>query len=713
MSSHIPVDGHQRAHETGVVPSAIFGQSAPVEQQRMPISWRGGYTMAVQHYSVEVQSDFLEKITRARPAPALAELIWNALDADASRVSVTFHDNEMGGLDRIIIRDNGDGIPRDKAPGYFGSLGGSWKKAGGATLSGRTLHGEEGRGRFKAFALGAIADWKVVYERDGRLWSYVISMSATHIQTVDISDEEEAEHDAVKGVTLEIGHPIKNFALDSDTVVDELTTIFALYLSDYQSVVVEVAGRRIDPSSLIVERKGYQLQNIVMEDQTYLAKLEIIQWNGINARALYLCNDKRFPLSLVSEGRRFHVGGFQFTAYLQSSLFTEMQKKGTMDLAEMQKPVIQALDEAQQKIKDHFVDRAAQEASSFVQEWKDEQIYPYQGEPANHVEKVERQVFDIVALNVARHMPDFSQAPIQNKQFQLRMLRQAIEKSPQELQTILNEVLDLPKRKQDELASLLQNVSLSSIISSAKVVADRLKFLMGLDAILFDKGPKQRIKERSQLHRILAENCWLFGEEFSLSVDDQSLTEVLRAHKKLLKDKIAIDKPVKHPTQKKGIVDLMLSKVTRHHREDVKHLVVELKRPSVKIGSKEVSQIEQYAFAVAADDRFKAVDVTWEFWVISDDYDRFAEQRITDPATGEIFRKGNTSIFVKTWAQVLNDNRARMQFFQEHLQFEASKEEAIKHLQERHAQYLEGVFPDVDEDEDDEPVLEPALSEDE
>jgi hypothetical protein len=662
--------------------------------------------MAVSHYPVEVQSDYLEKITRAKPAPALAELIWNALDADASRVSVTLHDNGMGGLDRIIVRDNGEGIPHAKAPSYFGNLGGSWKKTGGPTQSGRTLHGEEGRGRFKAFALGAIADWKVVYERDGRLWSYVISMSATNIQMVDISDEEEAEPDAAKGVSLEIGQPHKNFDLTSTSIIDELTTIFALYLSDYQNVVVEIHGKRIDPSGLIAERKKYALQNIVMEDEAYVAKLEIIQWNGINERALYLCNDKRFPLSRVSEGRRFHVGPFQFTAYFQSPLFTEMQKKGTIDLAEMQTPVIQALDEAQQKIKEHFLERAAQEASSFVQEWKDEQIYPYQGEPANQVEKVERQVFDIVALNVARHMPDFSGAPAQNKQFQLRMLRQAIERSPQELQTILKEVLDLPKRKQDELADLLQNMSLSSIISSAKVVADRLKFLLGLDAILFDKGPKQRLKERSQLHRILAENCWLFGEEFSLSVDDQSLTEVLRAHKKVLGEKIAIDKPVKHPTQKKGIVDLMLSKSTRHHREDVKHLVVELKRPSVKIGSKEISQIEQYAFAVAADSRFQAVNVTWEFWAISDEYDEFAARRITDLETGQIHKNGNMAIFVKTWGQVLNDNRARMQFFQEHLKFDASKEEAIKHLQQRHAQYLEGVFPDVDEDEQEEVTLE-------
>ena len=54
---------------------------------------KGRFAMAQQQYPVEVQSDFLEKITRAKPVQALAELIWNGLDADAGRVSVSFGHN--------------------------------------------------------------------------------------------------------------------------------------------------------------------------------------------------------------------------------------------------------------------------------------------------------------------------------------------------------------------------------------------------------------------------------------------------------------------------------------------------------------------------------------------------------------------------------------------------------------------------------------------
>ena len=52
--------------------------------------------MANHSYPVEVQSDFLEKITRAKPVQALAELIWNSLDADASNVDVFVEQNELG-----------------------------------------------------------------------------------------------------------------------------------------------------------------------------------------------------------------------------------------------------------------------------------------------------------------------------------------------------------------------------------------------------------------------------------------------------------------------------------------------------------------------------------------------------------------------------------------------------------------------------------------
>lgn len=650
--------------------------------------------MAVQQYPVEVQPDHLEKITRAKPVQALAELIWNGLDADANRITVSFEQNELGALDRVTVRDNGNGLSRADAPERFRRLGGSWKKPGITTPRGRYLHGQEGRGRFKAFAIGRFAEWAVVYERDGKRWSYTIAMSEGDIRHVAISDEVPASAESDHGVTLTITEPLKDFhSLDSDTALNELAQIFALYLADYGDLNILIGGRRIDPKTVIAGRKAFNLSDIEVDGKPHPVRLEIVEWNGVSNRSLYLCNDKRFPL--VQVDRRFHIGSFQFSAYLQSSYLNVAQADGTVELAEMQTPIVAAIDEAQKTIKEYFRTRAAEEARDFVQVWKDESIYPFQGDAVTQIEQVERQVFDIVALNVVRHLPDFAEAASKNKAFQLRMLRQAIEKSPEDLQLILTEVLNLPKRKRDELAELLRDVSLTSIINSAKVVADRLRFITGLDAILFDPEPKKRLKERTQLHRIIAENCWLFGEEFSLSVDDQSLTEILRAHKTLLGEDVVIDAPVKHVSKTRGIVDLVLSKATRQHRANcLTHLVVELKAPKVPINAAEITQIEGYAASVMEDVRFRGVGVNWVFWVISDEIGSHARFRITEPETGLIHKAGNVAIYVKTWAQVLDENRARMQFFQEHLKFQADKTDSLKHLQERHAQYLEGVFDD-------------------
>lgn len=654
--------------------------------------------MAKHSYSVEVQSDFLEKITRAKPAQALAELIWNSLDADASRVDVNFEENELGAMSKIIVRDNGTGMEYEKAPELFKSLGGSWKRSRSTTQKeGRFLHGQDGRGRFKAFALGRVVEWEVMYQKASALSTFTVVMTTANMKEVIISDEEEAGSERRPGVTVTVTELYKDFrSLASDTGLQELTEIFALYLADYKSVLISVDGTRIDPSSVITSQGTVNLNDVVDEGRAYSARLEIIEWRSATNRALYLCNEKGFPLAEIE--RRFHIGTFQFSAYLKSDYISKLQDQGMLEVAEMDTRIVAVVDEAQEAIKNYFRNRAAQEAQNVVREWKQEQVYPYEGEPVTKVEEVERQVFDIVAVTTSQYLPDFSTAQPKNKAFHLRLLRQAIEKSPEDLQIILSEVLRLPKRKQEELAELLRDVSLSAIIGAAKIVADRLKFLTGLEVILFDAESKKRLKERSQLHRIIAENCWLFGEEYNLSVDDRSLSEVLRKHRQLLGEDTIIDEPVKHVSKDRGIIDLMFSRaIRRHNADELTHLVVELKAPKVKIDKDEVLQTENYAISVMKDERFRSVNTTWVFWAISDDYGDYAEYRMKSVAgsgnsRGKIHDAENVTIWIKTWAQVLEENRARLQFFQERLEYQADKGASLNHLQEHYARFLQGVL---------------------
>lgn len=651
-----------------------------------------------EHISLAVQEDFLARQTKAKPIPALAELIWNALDADATKVDVEFaHDDLAGGLSTIAIYDNGDGFPRSDAKALFGNLGGSWKRASRRTnREKRMIHGQEGRGRYKAFALGSAVDWKVVYRDGNEPRAFEINLLDANLGDVAITSDEAAPGPNT-GVVVKITELRRDFrGLDSAEGIQELTEIFALYLMNYRNVSITIAGKRLDPEAAVASQHRTDLPSIEAPDgKFHHANLQIIEWKAETKRVLYLCSEEGFPLDQFET--RFHVPGFAFSAYLRSPYISLLHNEERLGMAEMDPALGDTVDAARRAIKDYFKERAAARARSIVDEWKAEQIYPYAGEPSTPVEKAERQVFDIVAVHVQEVAPEIGEGSQASKAFHLRMLRSVIESGPEELQTIINEVLDLPIRERNQLAALLQETTLSAIITATKTVTDRLKFISALESIVFDPETKGRLKERSQLHKILAENTWVFGEEYNLWVSDKDLRAVLKKHKELLDPEIHIDDPVKVIGKKRGIIDLMFSRVARRHRaNDIEHMIVELKAPSVTIGSKEIVQIMNYQIAVVSDERFSTVPgVHWHFWVVSNTYGDYAKNQIASGPDRDrrLIAKGpNFTVGIKTWGELIEDNRARLQFFQERLEHRADESAAIRYLQERHSKFLEGVI---------------------
>jgi hypothetical protein len=658
----------------------------------------GGTVAVVEHVAVAVQDDFVERQTRAKPIPALAELIWNGLDGDASAIDIEFaHDDLAGGLSKIVIYDDGEGFPRTDAKALFGNLGGSWKRVTRVTRHAkRMIHGQEGRGRYKAFALGRSVTWDVCYQAEGGNRAFQISLLDADLTDVTITEDSAAPGRAT-GVTVTIADVRRDFRiLTSGEGLQELAEIFALYLINYRNVSISIGGTQLDPEAAIASQHEISLRPITIEaGLEYPVDLHIIEWRADTKRTLYLCSAEGFPIDQAET--RFHVPGFSFSAYLKSPYVERLHNEERGGMAEMDTALSASIEQARHAIKDYFRERAAERAQTVVDAWKAADVYPYRGEPQSTVEKAERQVFDIVAVHVQEIAPDIGEVSTKTKALHLRMLRSAIERGPEELQMILKEVLDLPARQQKELAGLLQETTLSAIITATRTVADRLKFIAALENIVFDPEMKGRIKERSQLHRILAENTWVFGEEYNLWVSDQDLKRVLERHKKLLDPSISIDDPVKVIGKKRGIIDLMFSRVTRRHRaSDMEHMVVELKAPSVKIGADAITQAKKYAIAVLADERFHRVKgIRWHFWLVSNDYDDYARNEILTGPDAErrlIMRGPNVTVGIKTWAELIEENRARLQFFQEHLQHTADESAAIRYLQEKHSKFLEGVI---------------------
>lgn len=650
-------------------------------------------------FKVQVQRDHLFKIASGSSKTGLCELIWNALDADATNVDVYFNEGQFG-VESVIVSDDGTGIIYEDAEKLFVGLGGSWKSAGKRTAKGRFLHGQEGQGRFKSFAIGRVTDWEVVYKEGDKFYEYTIEGVADAIDEFSLSPKKESELRKT-GVSVKISEISKKFHIfDSEKAIAQLAPVFALYLKNYQDIILRIAGEKLEPEKVIKQNTNIQIDPLVIDGNEHPVSVEIIEWNDIYEREIWFSDSKGFPLDSYEKQIR-GISDSGFSAYIKSDYFRELNNNGLLSLRDMESTINECCEVAIGVIKEHFLSKALEEAKNQINEWKAEEVYPYKGNPTTRIEDVERKVFDIVAVNINKSLSDFKSSNKKSKQFQLRMLRQAIERSPEDLQMIMTEVLNLPKATREHLADLLQDTSLSSIINASKIVSDRIKFVAGLEQLIFNY--KDNLKERTQLHRILAKNTWIFGDAFTLSVDDQSLTEVLRKHIKLLDKDIVINESVKRLDKKRGIVDLMLSKqMPRNRANELEHIVVELKKPDVVIGQKEIDQIKSYAFAVAKDERFKSLKTKWDFWIISNDYDDHAEMELENDAyeNGIIYkttRKQDITIWLKTWSELIADNKHRLEFIRDKLNYNIDKDQALDHLKKTYAEYIEGVIPDAEE----------------
>jgi predicted component of type VI protein secretion system len=82
-----------------------------------------------ERFHIEVDADQFDKLSRpTQPLPAVAEPIWNSLDAEAEVVDVALGLTEMEAVETVQVVDDGHGMTYDDAIHDFRKLGGSWKK---------------------------------------------------------------------------------------------------------------------------------------------------------------------------------------------------------------------------------------------------------------------------------------------------------------------------------------------------------------------------------------------------------------------------------------------------------------------------------------------------------------------------------------------------------------------------------------------------------
>lgn len=635
---------------------------------------------------VTAADDHLARITGSNPVMGVAELVWNSLDAESSVVSVDVITNAMDSVDEVVITDDGHGFSTAEAESLFDHVGGSWKREqpNRRTLNQRRmLHGDKGEGRWRSFSIGDRTVWESVTSSGDGNRLVTVSIAAARLDQFEWRGPDPTERPVGTRVTVSAGSRRPSRLLRDDTA-DLLCAVFALYLKAYPDVEVSYRGNRLEPDQLILSSVEIPLD---LPEEFGEATLTVLEWVKPIERGLYLCDAEGATLHVIEPG--IHAPAFDFTAYISWDGFRTHESLLLMADWESEE-IGPVLDAARQALRTHFRQRRDEQRRDVVQQWKEEAVYPYSSDPDTAVQQANQAIFNYVAVSAEHALNSISDPTA--KRFSLNAIKVAVEADPSSLELVMKEVLALPVEKLDEFREILERTSLASVIAAVKTVTDRLEFLAGLETLIFDPTVAVETLERAHLHRILENEPWLFGEEFALHVSDRSLTSLLEAHLQALGRDDLVANQVLDEKGRHRRIDFMFGRALELNRNRREHLVVEIKRPEVVIGRQEVSQIEDYAQAVATDARFDKTTTDWDFVVVSRELDSYASGRANQKGRphGLISQPddSNLRIWAWTWGEIVEECKHRLKFVRNQLEFDPTGDQAVAYLRSSYPDFL-------------------------
>ena len=207
--------------------------------------------------------------------------------------------------------------------------------------------------------------------------------------------------------------------------------------------------------------------------------------------------------------------------------------------------------------------------------------------------------------------------------------------------------------------------------------------------------------ERSQLHKIVEKNLWIFGEEYLgtpyLWSDTNLGNNLDQLHSKYLDYK---------PTGKDGnlvgvkgkiksITDLFFynEKKLGNGRKEV--MIVELKAPRCAIHQKELNQVDLYGFQIANEPKYPKYNVTYKILLISSKITDFAKSQINGNKLNErvpfLYKTINDNnsdiqIYVMEWSELISRNQMQLSYLNNSLNVE--NRSVLEMFEELYPEYL-------------------------
>ena len=240
------------------------------------------------------------------------------------------------------------------------------------------------------------------------------------------------------------------------------------------------------------------------------------------------------------------------------------------------------------------------------------------------------------------------------------------------VEEVFGKVVQLSDANMEKLHQLLEKTELENLIGFASAVAGKLEFLDFLHELIYG-DVAEVLRERSQLHKIVQRELWLFGEVYNGTQhlwSDKKIGNILRELRDqyLVYEPSAADENLLKGVEGLGnITDLFFFNEKVLDNEDREVMVVELKSPKCAIGRKELQQIDEYAFTVESYPGLPKENIQYKLLLISSRLTPYAKSKMRSarekyhqPFLYDRKPGKNIEVFVIEWAELMELNKRKL-----------------------------------------------------
>ena len=607
---------------------------------------------------------------------AFCELINNSIQANAKNIwiDIDYVDDDTISpyiINKIVIKDDGNGVFLDDVNDKLLNIGTENKQGG------------KGVGRFAALQLGQkVTIESVGYSLEKKEFSKILvplrasDFRQSNIDTVKINTEEciLKKGPTYYCVTIEDfydsewtkthSHNRLSLKLLKQNIEESIFERYLLRIFK-KEISIHINGRKIEASH-------YLLNDPVRKEVKYTDKKGIDHSIFISYSNVKCYNKIRVFITERIAGINEIISNFEFTAkwmrpevggwivFVDSSTIdTSIFKDNDMD--ELSDEYRSFTTFIKNNLTNFFVEKTKL-CDEFFSKLK-EDFYPYKKIEASSESK--KFVFDTVAYIVENNYE------LLKKDNKIRRLIYPLIdmclSNGEDIDKVFESIISLPQKSIKQFHELLERTELKDVIDFSDKVSRKMEDLEFIDKLVYSDISKH-VKERKELHKFLEKMLWIFGEEYSHAVNLFSDTN-LQNNLKALRDKYmtykadkAEDNVRQVPKGLKSITDLFLYSEIRPDQEHRKVLVIELKAPKVKLSSKEVAQVERYAYEIDSSSCVPS-KVSFEVWLVGSDISSKASYKLTGKDKDEIqINSERVKIKVKKWSDILEDARRRLSY---------------------------------------------------